>query len=70
MIECVNDSNTRIILLGEKELNDKKSDLYVLYRLNELKNTLDKAEALNPEQAEELLITFCKNYLINGFIIL
>lgn len=49
MIECVNDSNTRIILLGEKELNDKKSDLYVLYRLNELKNTLDKAEALNPE---------------------
>lgn len=31
MLECVNQNNTRILLLGEKEINDKQSDLYVLY---------------------------------------
>lgn len=49
MLECVNENNTRIILIAEKELNDKQSDLYVLYRLNEIMKSLDKEEALNAE---------------------
>ncbi|CAD8113039.1 unnamed protein product [Paramecium sonneborni] len=66
MLECVNENNTRIVLIGEKELNDKQSDLYVLYRLNELKKRLDQEDQLNQEQALELLTTFCKNLLITG----
>ncbi|CAD8152584.1 unnamed protein product [Paramecium octaurelia] len=66
MIECVNDVNTRIILLAEKQLNDKQSDLYVLYRLDELTERLDQQKQLTPEQANDLLITFCKNLLITG----
>ncbi|CAD8203824.1 unnamed protein product [Paramecium pentaurelia] len=66
MLECVNDVNTRIILLAEKQLNDKQSDLYVLYQLNELTQRLDQQKQLTSEQAQELLITFCKNLLITG----
>ncbi|CAK66244.1 unnamed protein product (macronuclear) [Paramecium tetraurelia] len=66
MLECVNDVNTRIILLAEKQLNDKQSDLLVLYQLNELNKRLDQQEQLNPQQAEQLLITFCQNLLITG----
>ncbi|CAD8115796.1 unnamed protein product [Paramecium primaurelia] len=66
MLECVNEYNTRIVMIAEKEINDKQSDLYVLYRLNALKKRLDQEEQLNQEQALELLITFCKNLLITG----
>lgn len=49
MLECVNEYTTRIVMIGEKELNDKQSDLYVLYRLNALKKRLDQEDQLNPE---------------------
>lgn len=41
MLEFVNEYNTRIVMIAEKELNDKQSDLYVLYRLNALTKRLD-----------------------------
>lgn len=44
MLECVNEYNTRIVMIAEKEINDKQSDLYVLYRLNALKKRLDQEE--------------------------
>ncbi|CAD8213735.1 unnamed protein product [Paramecium octaurelia] len=66
MLECVNEYTTRIVMIAEKELNDKQSDLYVLYRLNALKKRLDQEDQLGPEQALELLTTFCKNLLITA----
>ncbi|CAD8108501.1 unnamed protein product [Paramecium sonneborni] len=66
MLQCVNDVNTRIILIAEKQLNDKQSDLYVLYQLDELSERLDQYKQLNSEEATNLLITFCKNLLITG----
>ncbi|KAM3142141.1 hypothetical protein pb186bvf_005795 [Paramecium bursaria] len=64
MCERVTSFNSRIRLLGRREINEKTNDLYVLYDFDNLAPFKPTVEG--EEQAIELLIQLANNILLQG----